>query len=96
MAIIEKSPKMYGGTCPNVGCVPTKFLVERARDASRRNFSGFDERRAFYRKAIEDKNALTAGMRGANYHKLADLATVDVITGYGAIYRSAGAGSAVS
>ncbi len=81
VAIIEKSPKMYGGTCPNVGCVPTKFLVERARDASRRNFSGFDERRAFYRKAIEDKNALTAGMRGANYHKLADLATVDVITG---------------
>lgn len=50
VAIIEKSPKMYGGTCPNVGCVPTKFLVERARDASRRNFSDFDERMSLLSK----------------------------------------------
>ena len=30
VALVEKSDKMYGGTCPNVGCVPTKFLVHRA------------------------------------------------------------------
>ncbi|WP_196767989.1 FAD-dependent oxidoreductase, partial [Streptobacillus moniliformis] len=27
VAIIEKDPKMYGGTCPNVGCFPTKAMV---------------------------------------------------------------------
>ena len=30
VAFVEKSDMMYGGTCPNVGCVPTKFLVNRA------------------------------------------------------------------
>lgn len=27
VAIIEKSDKMYGGTCINVGCIPTKTLM---------------------------------------------------------------------
>lgn len=24
VAVIERSPEMYGGTCINVGCIPTK------------------------------------------------------------------------
>ena len=24
VAIVERSPQMYGGTCVNVGCIPTK------------------------------------------------------------------------
>ncbi|QRP50172.1 FAD-dependent oxidoreductase [Amycolatopsis sp. FDAARGOS 1241] len=28
--VVEQSPEMYGGTCPNVGCVPTKALVHRS------------------------------------------------------------------
>ncbi len=32
-ALIEKSPLMYGGTCINVGCIPTKFLVSKAKNA---------------------------------------------------------------
>ena len=27
VAIIERSPQMYGGTCVNVGCIPTKALI---------------------------------------------------------------------
>ncbi|MBO1704454.1 FAD-dependent oxidoreductase, partial [Eubacterium callanderi] len=27
VAMIEQSEKMYGGTCINVGCIPTKSLV---------------------------------------------------------------------
>ncbi len=25
--IIEESDQMYGGTCINVGCIPSKFLI---------------------------------------------------------------------
>ena len=27
VAMVEKSEKMYGGTCINIGCIPTKVLV---------------------------------------------------------------------
>ena len=27
VALIEESDKMYGGTCINVGCIPSKTLV---------------------------------------------------------------------
>ena len=27
VALIEKSPKMFGGTCINIGCIPTKTLI---------------------------------------------------------------------
>lgn len=27
VALIERSEKMYGGTCINIGCIPTKTLV---------------------------------------------------------------------
>lgn len=27
VVLVERSANMYGGTCPNVGCVPTKMLV---------------------------------------------------------------------
>lgn len=30
-ALIERSDKMYGGTCINVACIPSKFLENSAR-----------------------------------------------------------------
>ena len=30
VAIIEKLPKMYGGTCINIACIPTKVLAVAA------------------------------------------------------------------
>ena len=27
VAMIERSDKMYGGTCINIGCIPTKALI---------------------------------------------------------------------
>ena len=35
VAVIERSDKMYGGTCINVGCIPTKTLVHLAKLAPR-------------------------------------------------------------
>ena len=30
VALIEKSKKMYGGTCINVGCLPSKNFVKNS------------------------------------------------------------------
>lgn len=27
VAVVERSSMMYGGTCPNIACIPTKTLV---------------------------------------------------------------------
>jgi pyruvate/2-oxoglutarate dehydrogenase complex dihydrolipoamide dehydrogenase (E3) component len=39
VVMVEQSENMYGDTCPNVGCVPTKMLVHysdgQAQDAMR-------------------------------------------------------------
>ena len=34
VAVVERSDKMYGGTCINIGCIPTKTLVHQAKIAS--------------------------------------------------------------
>lgn len=31
VAMVEKSPQMYGGTCINIACVPTKDLIVSAQ-----------------------------------------------------------------
>lgn len=31
VVMVEESARMYGGTCPNVGCVPSKGLVHHSR-----------------------------------------------------------------
>src|SRR5574344_237792 len=78
-AIIEKSKSMYGGTCINVACIPTKSLEHSARLSSVQggDFAAKSER---YRKAIEEKRTLTAMLRGKNYDKAVS-AGVTVIDG---------------
>ncbi|MEG2578168.1 MAG: FAD-dependent oxidoreductase, partial [Glutamicibacter sp.] len=39
VAVIEQSSQMYGGTCINIGCVPTKALIH---DAESRDGAGYD------------------------------------------------------
>lgn len=63
IALIEKSEKMYGGTCINVGCIPTKFLREKAHQVANEE-GGFDEKAEAYKRAIEDKNTLVTMLRG--------------------------------
>src|SRR5574344_636837 len=67
-AIIEKSPKMYGGTCINVACIPTKSLEHSARlsFAQGGDFAAKAER---YHNAVEEKRRLTTMLRGKNYDK---------------------------
>lgn len=77
VALIEKDPGMYGGTCINVGCIPSKRLVTDAEHAPAGEFAAKAE---YYRNAVEEKAKLTAALRQANYNKLIE-AGVDVIDG---------------
>ena len=83
VAIVERSDKMYGGTCINIGCIPTKTLVHQAKIASGMKNSTFEERREFYRNAIAVKESVTSALRDKNYHNLADHPNVTVYTGVG-------------
>lgn len=65
-----------GGTCVNVGCVPSKFLL-RAAEAhhapSRDGFGGITaESRLDYQKVVEQKRALVDDLQTAKYADIID------------------------
>ena len=59
VALIEKSDQMYGGTCINVACIPSKYLENQAR-ISKQAGGSFEEKADRYQKAVQGKRALTA------------------------------------
>ena len=77
VALIEKDARMYGGTCINVGCIPSKRLVLEAERAPAHDFEVQSE---YYHVAVQEKKKLTTALRMANYNKLID-AGVQVING---------------
>lgn len=84
VALIERSEKMFGGTCINVGCIPSKSLVHSA--ALSRDMGGsFEEKTHRYELAIAEKNKLTAKLRQKNYKKLNDLPNVEIYVGVGSL-----------
>ena len=80
VAVVERSEKMYGGTCINVGCIPSKSLVHSA-SLSAATGGSFAEKAARYRAAIEEKDRLTGMLRQKNYDKLNSHPNIDVIHG---------------
>ena len=80
VALVEQSSKMYGGTCINVGCIPTKYLVLQARQTALHGGS-FAERSEAYRKTISGKEVLTGNLRAKNFNKADSNPNVTVITG---------------
>lgn len=67
--VVEKSPQMYGGTCINIACLPSKRLVTEAA-------RGTD-----FAAAIQGKIQMVKQLRDKNYHMLADEKTVTVLDG---------------
>ncbi|NLU83636.1 FAD-dependent oxidoreductase [Rhodococcus sp. HNM0569] len=65
VVVVEESALMYGGTCINIGCVPTKALVH---DGETRSPS--DTPVAAFSAAVQRRDALTAAMRKKNYDML--------------------------
>ncbi|HEY1530704.1 MAG TPA: FAD-dependent oxidoreductase [Galbitalea sp.] len=74
--LIEQSENMYGGTCPNVGCVPTKMLVHYSN--SRRLE---DDAQQFFANSVAGVRALTAAFRAGNFEALDGKDTATVLTG---------------
>ncbi|MEB8210690.1 dihydrolipoamide dehydrogenase [Staphylococcus succinus] len=75
VAVIEKSKAMYGGTCINIGCIPSKTLVHEGLV-----HGSFEE--AFSRK----KDVVTA-LNNKNYKNLADDKNIEVLD-YTARFKS--------
>lgn len=69
VVVIEQSPRMYGGTCINIGCIPSKFLIVNG------------EKGLKFTEAAEKKAMLTGNLNLKNYHMIADEATAEVIDG---------------
>ncbi|UTH02753.1 FAD-containing oxidoreductase [Macrococcoides canis] len=69
VAVVEQSKEMYGGTCINIGCIPSKVLVHDG--ISNHNFNN----------AMTRKREVVSALNDKNYHNLADNDFVDVIDG---------------
>ena len=67
--VIEESAEMYGGTCINVGCIPSKVLVTQS------------ERHIPLENAAARKTQLVQALRNKNYHMIADEPTATVWNG---------------
>ena len=83
VALIEKSDKMYGGTCINIGCIPSKKLVNSTKVLKDKGLSSFEDRKKFYTESIDNKNTLIGALRGKNYEMLATKDTITVYDGVG-------------
>lgn len=81
VALVEKSNRMYGGTCINVACIPTKSLENSANNV--RNINSWNDAQIEYEKAIDKKETLITKLREANYNKLNSNDNVTVFTGMG-------------
>lgn len=78
VAMVERSPQMYGGTCINIACVPTKDLVTSADE--RRDT---DDPEEYFRASVTGRDALISKLNAANYSMLADVAgDVTILDGF--------------
>jgi len=83
VALVEKSDKMYGGTCINIGCIPTKKLVDSTKVLKNKGLNGIEEKERFYEESINNKNKLIGALRGKNYEMLATKENIDIYDGFG-------------
>lgn len=64
--LVEQSTQMYGGTCINVGCIPSKKLI-------------YDAKQHQFESAQQNKDRLIGALRQANFKKLEDLTNVQIV-----------------
>ena len=81
IALIERSDKMYGGTCINVACIPTKALIHEAEISGIMYQGDYKKQSNFYKLAIARKDKLTSFLRDKNFDDLANRPNVTIYTG---------------
>lgn len=72
--LVERSHKMYGGTCINIGCIPSKRLLTEAEQ-----LKDNDDKALAFRFIMERKEALTSTLREANLNKLSSHKNIQVV-----------------
>lgn len=80
VALIEKSQSMYGGTCINAGCIPTKSLVHSSGLLKAEGGQTGAGSKAFAEAAAK-KEKLVEMLRAKNYEKLDSNPNVAIIDG---------------
>ena len=83
IALIEKSQEMYGGTCINQACIPTKILENKSSIIRNQNLDSFNEKEIKYEESINQKEELISKLRMANYNKLNSNENITIFTGQG-------------
>lgn len=76
VALVERSPQMYGGGCINVACVPTKALIHQA--SGRRDG---DDPIEWFAASVAARDGLIGKLRAKNHEMLATVSTVTLIDG---------------
>lgn len=71
VALVERDPAMYGGTCINVACVPTKDLVVSA-EARRPD----DDPQEYFTRSVVERDRLVHALNSANHRMLEGIATL--------------------
>ncbi|WP_298865727.1 FAD-dependent oxidoreductase [uncultured Microbacterium sp.] len=77
VALVEQSTAMYGGSCINIACIPTKDLVHSASERRPE-----DDPQAWFTTAVAGRDALTEKLRARNHAMLAEVDTVTLIDGH--------------
>ena len=72
---------MYGGTCINIGCIPTKTLVHAAKLAP--HGVSWTDQKNYYAQAIRQKEDVVSLLRQKNYDNLTHHPNITVYTGTG-------------
>ena len=83
IALIEKSQEMYGGTCINQACIPTKILENKSSIIRNQNLDSFNEKEIKYEESINQKEELISKLRMGNYNKLNSNENITIFTGQG-------------
>jgi mercuric reductase len=92
VALIERTA--IGGTCVNVGCIPSKALLAAAEAHHRAGVSRFpgistQAGAVDFTELIAGKREIVEGMRQRKYLDLADEYSIELIDGHAALRRRA-------
>lgn len=81
VAVIERSPDMYGGTCINVGCIPTKTMINESEFAERIYQDDYKKQSKLYSLALRRKDKLVTFLREKNVENLTNNPNITLYDG---------------
>ncbi len=77
VVLVEHSSAMYGGSCININCVPTKMLIHQAESRPEQAHA-LD----WFAASVDRRDTLVDKLRDRNYAMLAEVETVTLVDGH--------------